>query len=237
MKIIHVAGYSGSGKTRFITSLIGVLGKRGTVGVVKHIGHHRQQLPEGKDTTLFYAHGADIVVGIDEEKALAAIRKQGISGALGMLARAGIRYAVIEGFKTEPFPKIIFGDFEDDTCVLRNPDVDEVLASLDLFPEYETAETLLRELGRVQDAAGTGALLLYRGVTEGEGAGSFPQIREEPGSRDGIQNIHLSAKGGGIAGETCIAVLGRTRAAAFSELSRILEGAADRKDGGTGEEE
>ncbi|MBN1195498.1 MAG: molybdopterin-guanine dinucleotide biosynthesis protein B [Methanomicrobiaceae archaeon] len=219
MKIIHVAGFSDTGKTRFVTSLIGALREQGTVGVVKHIGHHRQSLPEGKDTTLFYAHGADIVVGIDNEKALAALRKQDLSGTLAMLARAGIRFAVIEGFKTEPFPKIIFGDFEDDTCVLRNPDVGEVLASLDLFFEYETAETLLRKLRQVQDAGGSGALLLYRGVT-GE---------EETGSYEGLLDIRLSTKGGGLPGETCIAVLGRTRAEAFSELSRILEETADRE--------
>lgn len=229
MKIIHVAGFSDTGKTRFVTSLIGALREQGTVGVVKHIGHHRQSLPEGKDTTLFYAHGADIVVGIDNEKALAALRKQDLSGTLAMLARAGIRFAVIEGFKTEPFPKIIFGDFEDDTCVLRNPDVGEVLASLDLFFEYETAETLLRKLGDVQDAGGSGALLLYRGVTGEEETGALPEIREETGSYEGLLDIRLSTKGGGLPGETCIAVLGRTRAEAFSELSRILEETADRE--------
>jgi molybdopterin-guanine dinucleotide biosynthesis protein MobB len=206
------------------------------VGVVKHIGHHRQSLPEGKDTTLFYEHGADIVVGIDEDKALAAIRKQDLSGTLAMLARAGIRYAVIEGFKTEPFPKIIFGDFEDETCVLRNPDLGEVLTSLDLFSDYETAETLLRELRQVQDAAGRGALLLYRDVTGEDGGEGFAHIREEFESHEGILDVRLSPKGSGAPGETCIAVLGRTRAEAFSELSRMLEGAADRKTTGTGEQ-
>ncbi len=44
MRIIHVAGLSGSGKTTFIRSLIPELSRLGPVAAVKHIGHHSWSL-------------------------------------------------------------------------------------------------------------------------------------------------------------------------------------------------
>ncbi|HMK16120.1 MAG TPA: molybdopterin-guanine dinucleotide biosynthesis protein MobB, partial [Methanomicrobiales archaeon] len=40
MKIVQVAGFSGSGKTTFIRALIPLLSRLGPVGTVKHTGHH-----------------------------------------------------------------------------------------------------------------------------------------------------------------------------------------------------
>lgn len=136
MKIIHVTGTSGSGKTRFIRSLLVELRKHGSVAAVKHLGHHRFDLSPEKDTTVFYETGITCAVGIDDEKAVYISRQNRLAEVLRNLADSGIDYAVIEGFKNEPFPKIVFGDLIADNIVLRDPSVDAVMSSLPLFRDF-----------------------------------------------------------------------------------------------------
>ena len=127
MKIIQVVGSSDSGKTTFIKELIPELKKKGKVAVIKHLGDHTYTFEEGKDTTVFFDAGADISVGIDSQKAVAALRKNTLEDILGMLFHQGIDFAVIEGFKQRTFPKIVIGNLTADNCVLSNPSVDEVI--------------------------------------------------------------------------------------------------------------
>jgi molybdopterin-guanine dinucleotide biosynthesis protein MobB len=136
MKIIQLVGSSGSGKTTFIAKLIPVLKKQGTVAVIKHLGHHTFTCEEGKDTTVFFDAGADISVGIDSQKAVAALRKNNLEDILIILFQQGIDFAVIEGFKQQKFPKIVIGNLIADNCVLSNPSVSEVITSLDLFENF-----------------------------------------------------------------------------------------------------
>ena len=136
MKIIQVVGSSGSGKTTFIRKLIPALKKQGTVAVVKHLGEHTFTIEEGKDTTVFFETGADISVGIDSHKAIAAIRKNTLEDVLSMLFNQGIDFAVIEGFKQRRYPKIVIGNIPAEKCILSNPTVDEVTRSLDLFENF-----------------------------------------------------------------------------------------------------
>jgi len=136
MKIIQVVGSSGSGKTTFIRKLIPVLKKQGTVAVVKHLGDHTYAIEEGKDTTVFFETGADISVGIDSHKAIAAIRKNTLEDVLSMLLNQGIDFAVVEGFKQRSYPKIVIGSITGENCILSNPTVNEVIRSLDLFENF-----------------------------------------------------------------------------------------------------
>ena len=136
MKIIQVVGSSGSGKTTFIRKLIPALKKQGTVAVVKHLGEHTFTIEEGKDTTVFFETGADISVGIDSHKAIAAIRKNTLEDVLRMLFNQGIDFAVIEGFKQKTYPKIVIGSITGENCILSNPTVNEVIRSLDLFEDF-----------------------------------------------------------------------------------------------------
>jgi molybdopterin-guanine dinucleotide biosynthesis protein MobB len=136
MKIIQIVGSSNSGKTTFIKNLIPELKKLGTVAVVKHLGDHTFHIEEGKDTTVFFDAGADISIGIDSHKAVVAIRKNTLEDIFGMLFDQGMDFAVIEGFKQRSFPKIVIGSLPADRCVLSNPAVSEVIASLSLFENF-----------------------------------------------------------------------------------------------------
>ncbi len=136
MKIIQVAGRSGSGKTSFIIKLVPELEKKGRVAVIKHLGDHDFRLENGKDTTLFFSAGATVSVGIDNQKSVAAIRTTRLEDVLKFLSGQGIEFAIIEGFKNYAFPKIVIGDLLVKDCVAANPTVDEVLASLHQFEDY-----------------------------------------------------------------------------------------------------
>jgi len=136
MKIIQIVGSSNSGKTTFIKNLIPELKKKGTVAVIKHLGDHIYNIEEGKDTTVFFDAGADMSVGIDSDKAVAAIRKNTLDDVLGMALDQGMDFAIIEGFKQRSFPKIVIGSLTADTCILSNPTVNEVITSLNLFENF-----------------------------------------------------------------------------------------------------
>ncbi len=136
MKIIQIAGRSNSGKTTFIRNLIPELRKRGKVAVIKHLGDHTYEIGEGKDTTVFFEAGADISVGIDAHKSVAVIRQDTLDEVLCMLLDQDMDFAIIEGFKQRTFPKIVIGDLTADNCVLTNPGIEEVVASLDLFENF-----------------------------------------------------------------------------------------------------
>lgn len=136
MKIIHIAGRSNSGKTTLIQHLIPALAEKGSVGVIKHLGDHTYALENGKDTTEFFSAGAAIAVGMDAEKSVATIRTHNLDAILHLLHDRGMDFAIIEGFKGRAFAKVVLGDLETENCVLRDPVVPEILASLDRFDDY-----------------------------------------------------------------------------------------------------
>ena len=136
MKIIHIYGRSNSGKTTLIVKLVEELARIGRVGAIKHLGDHLYGLADGKDTTDFFSAGAAIAVGIDAEKSVAVIRNTSLENSLRLLHANGVDYAVVEGFKTHPYPGIVMGDLPSDTCILRNPGIPEILENLDRFPNY-----------------------------------------------------------------------------------------------------
>ena len=110
--------------------------KFGAVAVIKHLGDHDYHLEEGKDTTHFFDAGAEITIGIDSHKSVVAIRNNTLENMLDLLLKQKIDYVVIEGFKQKPFPKIVIGSLTIDNCILTNPEVEKVIASLDHFADY-----------------------------------------------------------------------------------------------------
>jgi len=136
MRILHIVGSSNSGKTTFIKNLIPELKKIGNVAVIKHLGDHPFKIEEGKDTTVFFNAGADISVGIDSHKSVVALRKNSLDEVLCMLFDQDIDFAIIEGFKKQSFSKIVIGELNTDNCILKNPTIKDVLASLSLFENF-----------------------------------------------------------------------------------------------------
>ncbi|HQP71974.1 MAG TPA: molybdopterin-guanine dinucleotide biosynthesis protein B, partial [Methanoculleus sp.] len=145
MKVIQVVGRSNAGKTTFIKSLIVALSPHGPVGVVKHLGHHGFYIEPGKDTTAYYESNAAISCGVDEEKSVFISQETDLNSALDTLCNAGVRYAILEGFKARVFPRIVIGDLECEKTLLRDPSVGDVVAALDRFEDYYTMEGLVRE--------------------------------------------------------------------------------------------
>lgn len=136
MRVIQVAGLSGAGKTYFISRLVPRLREHGRVAVVKHLGHHPWDLPEGKDTTVFFESGA-VSVGIDSYKSVMVMEDNDLEGILPVLNHMGITFTVIEGFKQKPYPKITIGGLPNpENVLLEDPTIDEVMENLYRFPEF-----------------------------------------------------------------------------------------------------
>ena len=136
MRIIQVTGRSNSGKTTFIRTLIPALNRLGKVGVIKHLAEHDFFLEEGKDTTGFFQAGAAISAGIDGHKSVAAIRNNSLDAMLALMKAQGMDFAILEGFKQQPYRKIVIGDLKVGGSLLTNPTIDEVIAAIHLFDEY-----------------------------------------------------------------------------------------------------
>ncbi|HOB06468.1 MAG TPA: molybdopterin-guanine dinucleotide biosynthesis protein B [Methanoculleus sp.] len=164
MKVIQVVGRSNAGKTTFIKSLIVALSPHGPVGVVKHLGHHGFFIEPGKDTTAYYESNAAISCGVDEEKSVFISQETDLNSALDTLCNAGVRYAILEGFKARVFPRIVIGDLECEKTLLRDPSVDEVIGSLDDFEDYYTMEGLVRELRHDCGVSHAGSILTFSGI-------------------------------------------------------------------------
>lgn len=164
MKVIQVVGRSNAGKTTFIKSLIVALSPHGPVGVVKHLGHHGFYIEPGKDTTAYYESNAAISCGVDEEKSVFISQETDLNSALETLCNAGVRYAILEGFKARVFPRIVIGDLECEKTLLRDPSVDEVIGSLDDFEDYYTMEGLVRELRHDCGVSHAGSILTFSGI-------------------------------------------------------------------------
>jgi len=136
MKIIHIVGRSGSGKTTFIRQLIPELGKRGKVATIKHLGHHDFSLDRGKDTTLFFQEGAELSVGIDSHMTMIMARETHLDTWLSTAYEKNIDFVIIEGYKQRSFPKIVIGDLVAENCILSNPTVEDVILSLNRFEDF-----------------------------------------------------------------------------------------------------
>ncbi|MCE5338550.1 MAG: molybdopterin-guanine dinucleotide biosynthesis protein B [Methanomicrobiaceae archaeon] len=240
MKVIQIVGRSNAGKTTFIKSLIPALSAHGSVGVVKHLGHHGFTLEPGKDTTIYYESHAAISSGVDEEKSVLVRRENDLDSTLESFCNAGVEYAILEGFKTRLFPRVVIGDLESENVVLRNPSVDEVLAALPEFEDYYTIEGLVRELRRECGVSHAGAILTFNGLvrewtgTERTEYLEFDEtvdaltesIRRDMEAVPGIIGARFYHRKGRLyAGEdiTYIAILAEHREEAFAAASSAID--------------
>ncbi len=241
MKIIHVAGFSGTGKTTFIRELLAELHKIGPTAVAKHMGHHLWDLEENKDTTVLFRSGACISAGIDDEKSVFITDDPSLETILEIFSNRGIQYAIVEGFKSKPYAKICMGDATGlENVVCTNPKLSDVLALLPKFDDFYTIEGLVRELKASCDMSEAGAILTFNGIVRertGEKITEYREffedfdhlikdIRQEMESVDGILGVRFHHRKGRLyAGEdiTYIALIARQRREAFFALSRAID--------------
>jgi molybdopterin-guanine dinucleotide biosynthesis protein B len=110
MKILGVTGWSGSGKTVLLTALIPLLRARGiSISTIKH-AHHGFDLDQpGKDSWRHRAAGAqEVLIGSVKRWALLhELEGEAEPGLPELLARlAPVDLVLVEGFKTNPHPKL-----------------------------------------------------------------------------------------------------------------------------------
>ncbi len=115
-------GYSNSGKTSMIVELLQRL-KDYKIAVVKHTPHGIDM--QGKDSTRFREAGAMEVVLLGDEQ----VHIKKVSSLFSLLkSLENYDIILVEGFKSYKFlPKICLGDAECENCIMRNPNIEDVL--------------------------------------------------------------------------------------------------------------
>lgn len=110
MKVIGIAGYSGSGKTTLIEKLIPLLVREGLrVSLIKHAHHEFDVDQPGKDSYRHrHAGCAEVLVGSSKRWALMhelrGAAEPRLDEQLKHLAPCDL--VIVEGYKSEPIPKI-----------------------------------------------------------------------------------------------------------------------------------
>ena len=110
MKIFGLAGWSGSGKTTIVTSLIPVLRERGLkVSTIKHAHHSFDVDKPGKDSYQHREAGAsEVLIGSRNRYAIIhELRDEEEPTLPELLARLSpVDLVLIEGFKRDGHPKV-----------------------------------------------------------------------------------------------------------------------------------
>jgi len=119
--VLQVVGYKNAGKTTLVCRLVEELTRRGrVVGTVKHDAHHFEMDHPGKDTWRHREAGARIVAISSEQEGKTVILEQKYVPLEGLLEHMKAMEAVIvEGFKSEGYPKIVIIRKPDDLVLLH----------------------------------------------------------------------------------------------------------------------
>ena len=110
MKVIGIAGFSGSGKTTLIEKVIPLLVAQGLrVSLIKHAHHEFDVDQPGKDSYRHrHAGCAEVLISSSWRWALMHEMRGAVEPSLVELLKkfAPCDLVIIEGYKTEPMPKI-----------------------------------------------------------------------------------------------------------------------------------
>ncbi|WMW22463.1 molybdopterin synthase [Methanolobus mangrovi] len=172
MKVICVAGYKNSGKTTLVTCLVEALSKRGSVGTVKQMLHHRFN-PENTDTGKHFDAGADVVAAITDIELVTIKRNPTLQDALNALADGGADFAIVEGAKSSDLPKIFLGEVEgsDDVSnilvqlpVRSEWDIGALVELIVSQPEWVTLDSLIKKVRSNPDIRLSGGIATFTGI-------------------------------------------------------------------------
>jgi len=110
--ILGFAAFSGTGKTTLLTQTIPVLKRLGLhIGLIKHSHHDFQIDDPGKDSFRLRAAGASPVMLISSHRRaiiteITPEREPRLDEQLQLFDQSELDLILVEGFKSEPFPKI-----------------------------------------------------------------------------------------------------------------------------------
>lgn len=111
--IVGFAAFSGTGKTTLLSSVIPILKQRGyRVGMIKHAHHQFDIDHPGKDSYELRKAGADqMLIASNKRWALmvenpANDNDPSLQKLIGQLDSVSVDIILVEGFKSESFPKI-----------------------------------------------------------------------------------------------------------------------------------
>jgi molybdopterin-guanine dinucleotide biosynthesis protein B len=161
-RIIGIAGYSGSGKTTLIERVVPVLVREGLrVSLVKHAHHEFDVDQPGKDSYRHrHAGCAEVLVSSSKRWALMhelrGLPEPSLQEQIKHLSPCDL--VIVEGFKSEPIPKLEVHRKEGHTPLLypEDPDVvavatdeplDTRLPQLDLDDPEAIARFIIQHLG------------------------------------------------------------------------------------------
>ena len=145
-RILGIAGYSGSGKTTLIERVVPVLVREGLrVSLVKHAHHEFDVDQPGKDSYRHrHAGCSEVLVSSSKRWALMhelrGAAEPSLSEQIKHLAPCDL--VIVEGYKSEPIPKIEVHRKAGHTPLLYPEDPEVVAVATD-----ERLDTLLPQLG------------------------------------------------------------------------------------------
>jgi molybdopterin-guanine dinucleotide biosynthesis adapter protein len=106
-KVLQIIGYKNTGKTTMLCKLAERLSEKGyKIGAIKNDAHHFQIDHPGKDTWQFREAGAHAVAITSNEQT--AYLEEGRRSLDELISRMEqLDYVLVEGFKTEAYPKLV----------------------------------------------------------------------------------------------------------------------------------
>jgi molybdopterin-guanine dinucleotide biosynthesis protein B len=162
MKIIGIAGYSGSGKTTLIEKLIPVLVREGVrVSLIKHAHHEFDVDQPGKDSWR-HRHAGCSEVLVSSSKRWALMHE--LRGAEEPALQEQLKHlspcdlVIVEGYKSEPIPKVevhrraghtplLYPEDPNVVAVASDEPLDTKLPQLDVDDAEAVARFILQFLG------------------------------------------------------------------------------------------
>jgi len=136
--IIGFAAYSGTGKTTLLTSVIPILKQRGyRIGIIKHAHHQFDIDHPGKDSYELRKAGTDqMLIASNKRWALMVEtstneRDPSLQKMIEQLDSASLDIILVEGFKSEPFPKIELHRQETNTNLMYQSDKNIIAIATD----------------------------------------------------------------------------------------------------------
>ncbi|REE87510.1 molybdopterin-guanine dinucleotide biosynthesis protein B [Paenibacillus taihuensis] len=131
--VLQIVGYKNSGKTTLLSLLTRKLKQAGfTVGTAKHDAHEFTMDTPGTDTWQHQEACADITaISSASRSAIISNRTEPLSALLAHMQHVDI--VLVEGFKQEPYPKLVLLHNPEDEPLLQLPNI-AMLATWPSFP-------------------------------------------------------------------------------------------------------